>query len=164
VDSHSLRDLRDRSDRCSGVFFYEGPSGHCEFHRWNEQGALEHHSSHDPNPVNGLPAAATQVIAGYFGSGTGLSDLVFLNGNSLPRGHLAFRQCPTMTPFDDLVPAASGIRPTAGVLIPGNFYMADPEDNWFQDGPLVPGQQDLEEERVEGLALGEVPLERSQTS
>jgi hypothetical protein len=120
------------------LFFYNAASGHGEMYRCDVQ------TPGDPNsPSNivlavcassdNLPRGATSVGTGNFG-GLGNSDLAFYG----PGGTLTFYA------FEDIDNAIaslllretqSGLRTTANLVVSGNFWMSNPEDHWFNDGP-----------------------------
>jgi hypothetical protein len=134
----------------SDVFFYEALTGYGEMYRFDsvdidpttKDGRLVPY----PTASGTLVAGATNVIAGNFGFG--FSGLLLHNRAAGELKIYGFRdtshyQDPndptTLVSSADLVEreTLSGLRTTFDLVVPGNFYMANPEDHWFNDGPTA---------------------------
>lgn len=115
----------------SDLIFYEGSTGWTEMYRFDENGLV-------PYPVASrtLSASVANVVAGNFG-GFGNSDLLLHDRTA---GEIQIYS------FSDLTEASSEIvdrerlrnlRRTIDLVVVGNFYMANPDDHWFNDGPTL---------------------------
>jgi len=83
-----------------------------------------------------LPARATTIVAGNFG-GLGNTDLAFYDGAT---GTLTFHHFKDVGDTEAellLRETQSGLRRSADVVVAGKFWMANPEDRAFDDGPPV---------------------------
>ena len=106
------------------LFFYEGSTGYCEVYQSDGAGGIAFHGSDA-----GLPPA-THIVPGSFG-GSGNANLLFYDRDS---GTLTFRDLP----IQNWVDLDSYVLPDAwDAVIPGNFWMADPEDALFAEGAFT---------------------------
>jgi hypothetical protein len=103
------------------LFFYEGSTGYGETYESDGQGGISLSASEE-----GLPTA-TQIVPGSFG-GDGNTNLLFLDGTT---GIATFRNFngSNWVSLEDFSWSRSW-----DLVIPGNFWMADPEDQLFPDG------------------------------
>ncbi len=106
------------------LFFYEGSTGYCEVYQSDGAGGIAFHGSDAALPP------ATHIVPGSFG-GSGNANLLFYDRGS---GTLTFRDLP----IQNWVDLDSYVLPDAwDAVIPGNFWMADPEDALFADGAFT---------------------------
>jgi hypothetical protein len=116
------------------LFFYDAVTGSGVMYRCT--------ASPPPNVFvtvagsDGLPINATSVIAGNFG-GVGNTDLAFYSRLSDAISFYSFVD--TSDTSADLVlhETQAGLRPTVDLVVAGNFRMVNPDDHWFNDGPVV---------------------------
>ena len=133
------------AEDCWDIFFYEASTGDGELLATDGVGGLMSVATAD------LPTNVTSVVAGNWGDGS--VGLVFHNGDGNPAGNLSFRVVAidpaTNLPYVLEIPhSTSGIRPAAGTLIAGSFYLPEPEDHCFDDGPLAPTVVAQEKQRL----------------
>jgi hypothetical protein len=115
------------------IFFYEGSTGYGEMYYFDARtgGGLV------PYPVatGQLIQGATNVIAGNFGSGAsnaaGFSGVLLHDRAAGQLKIYYFDGNGGISPLETL----SGLRTTFDLVVPGNFFMANPDDHWFNDGP-----------------------------
>ncbi len=116
------------------LFFYNAATGSALMYRCAD--------SPDPGVLilaassNGLPTQAAAVVAGNFG-GTGNTDLGFYDRRSGTLNIYSFQDSSDTTATLVLRETQSGLRRTFDQVVPGNYWMSDPEDHWFNDGPPV---------------------------
>jgi hypothetical protein len=122
----------------SDLFFYEGSTGYAEMYRFDidpsvNDGRLVPY----PTASRYLMASATNVAAGNFG-GSGYSDVLL---HDRENGILSVYSFLDIS-HDDvyqaqlfLLETLSGLRTTFDLVVTGKFFMADPDDHWFNDGP-----------------------------
>jgi hypothetical protein len=122
----------------SDLFFYEGSTGYAEMYRCDidpsvNDGRLVPY----PTASGYLVASAANVIAGNFG-GSGFSDVLLHDRENGILRIYSFN----VVPNDDVYEAQpylretlSGLRTTFDLVVPGKFFMANPDDHWFNDGP-----------------------------
>ena len=113
------------------LFLFDGINHRGEMYRCDDSGIVLTPSASSDS----LPLQPTCVVPGNFG-GFGNTDLAFYDG---PTGTLQFY---SFQDNEDEVSAKivlretqSGLRTTANILVAGNFWMSNPEDHWFNDGP-----------------------------
>jgi hypothetical protein len=113
-----------------GLLFYEGSTGHGEVYPIIQSGNGEF-SLGLPALQDGLPAA-TQIVAGNFGSWD--TSFLFYDAAS-GQGTFVF-YLPDNTTGGTLSagPESYSWRTSWDLIIPGQFWEADPEDLKFQDG------------------------------
>ena len=120
------------------LFFYDAETGHGEMYRC---GFLPNSA---PSIViapaaatsDSLPQHATAVVAGNFG-GLGNTDLAFYEGPAGRLSFYAFNGTSDTTAEIDLREQQTFLRTTADVVAAGMFFIANPDDHWFNDGPVV---------------------------
>jgi hypothetical protein len=83
-----------------------------------------------------LPRGATSVVAGNFG-GFGYTDLMFHDRAGGTLSVYSFQGVEGSDIVQYLVPRETlpGLRTSVDLVVPGNFWMSNPEDHWFYDGP-----------------------------
>jgi hypothetical protein len=111
----------------SDLFFYEASTGWGELYRFDETGLIPYATASGT-----LIISATNVIAGNFG-GFGYSDLLLHDRSAGQLKIYSFGGSDGTELVDR--ETLSGLRTTFDLLAPGKFYMANPEDHWFNDGP-----------------------------
>jgi hypothetical protein len=123
------------------LFFYDAVAGYGEMYRSDHPAGearsrvvLDRAAASDA-----LPRHVTGVVAGNFG-GLGNTDLAFYDSSTGTIGFYAFRDTSDTTADIVLRETQSGLRrsPTT-LLVAGHFSMANPDDHWFNDGPVVAG-------------------------
>jgi len=122
----------------SDLFFYNAATGHGEMYRC---GMIDDENSIilSDTPAatsDSLPLQATRVVAGNFG-GLGNTDLAFYDGASGKLSFYSFQDISDTLANLVLREEQSGLRPSTDLIVAGNFWMSNPEDHWFNDGPPV---------------------------
>jgi hypothetical protein len=125
------------------LFFYDGRSGHGEMYRCDMVP-----DSPESNIVltkaavsDSLPQHVNSVVAGNFG-GLGNTDLAFYDGSAGTLSFVTFEDVNDTSANLVLRETQSGLRRTAtDFLVAGNFWMANPDDHWFGDGPQLSGSR-----------------------
>jgi hypothetical protein len=128
----------DRVPTLSDVFLYDAVAGHGEMYRSNEPTGDDSALVLVPCAVSdALPRHVTSVVAGNFG-GIGNQDLAFYEADSAAVSFYSFRDTGDTSAELELRETQRGLRrsPT-GKIVAGNFWMANREDHWFDDGPPV---------------------------
>ena len=114
------------------IFFYEGSTGYGEMYYFDTSAALPGGGLIAyPVATGTLSSGATSVVAGNFGSGFsgillhdrdgGILTIYYFDGNG------------GVTPVETL----GGLRRSFDLVVPGKFFMANPDDHWFSDGPSM---------------------------
>jgi hypothetical protein len=116
----------------SDIFFYEASTGYGEMYGFDGSGLVPY-----PKAAGTLIQGATSVVAGNFGFG--FSNVLLHDRQAGQLKIYSFLS-------EGLAPIAeretlSGLRRTFDLVAPGKFYMANPEDHWFNDGPHSPLQE-----------------------
>jgi hypothetical protein len=113
------------------IFFYEGSTGYGEMYYFDESGRAGGGLVPYPVATGQLIPGAANVVAGNFGSG--FSGLL-LHDRSAGRLKIYYFDANAgISPVETL----SGLRTTFDLVAPGNFFMANPDDHWFNDGPTI---------------------------
>jgi hypothetical protein len=134
-DFHWTPGYIDQVPTLSDLFFYDG-AGHGEMYRCEKPRdavdssiALTRAAASDS-----LPRHATSVVAGNFG-GLGNTDLAFYDGSAGTISFYSFSDTGETSADLVLRETQRGLRSTANLVVSGNFWMANPDDHWFNDGP-----------------------------
>lgn len=139
-DFHWTPGFIDAVPTLTDLFFYDAASGRGEMYRCD--------ISPDTGQSNivvtaavtsdSLPLQATSVVGGNFG-GFGNTDVAFYSGPAGKLGVYCFRDVSGSDTLTELVQheEQAGLRTSANIVVAGNFWMSDPEDHWFGDGPAV---------------------------
>ena len=126
----------------SDLVFYEGATGWTEMYRVDPTGLV-------PNPIatGKLAPGATNVVAGQFG-GSGNSGILLHNRSTGEMQIYAIEdQCDgqpaapcsgTFTADFKRRESMTGLGTSVDLVVPGQFYRADTEEHWFDDGPSTP--------------------------
>lgn len=133
-DFHWTPGFIDSVPTLTDLFFYDAVSGRGDMYRCVDQP--------DPSVLllaassDSLPTNAASVVAGNFG-GAGNTDLAFYNEASGTLRIYSFVDVDDTSANLVLRDTPSGLRPSADLMVPGNYWMSDPDDHWFNDGPPV---------------------------
>ncbi|HLH95091.1 MAG TPA: N,N-dimethylformamidase beta subunit family domain-containing protein [Xanthobacteraceae bacterium] len=111
------------------IFFYEGSTGYGEMYYCGKDEQSSGGLVPYPVATGQLIQDATNVVAGNFG--TGFSGLLLHDRSAGQLKIYYFDGNGGIRPVETL----SGLRRTFDLIVPGNFFMANPDDHWFNDGP-----------------------------
>jgi hypothetical protein len=106
------------------LFFYEGATGYCETYQTNGAGGIAMLGSAT------LPIV-THVVPGIFG-GLGITGLMLHDGTAQTAAFYEFFQYAGTWDWSQLDSYSS--VDAADIVVPGNFWVADPDDLNFVDG------------------------------
>ncbi len=107
-----------------GLFFYEGATGYCETYQADGAGGIAMLGAAD------LPVV-THVVPGIFG-GLGITGLMLYDELGTTAAFYEFFQYAGSWVWSQLDSYAS--IAAADIVVPGNFWVADPDDLNFADG------------------------------
>ena len=118
----------------SDLFFYDARSGRGEMYRSDRTGGggvvFEKAASADT-----MPRSSTSVITGNFG-GLGNTDVAFYDGSMGTFTVVAFKDTGDTTADIVVRETETGLRRSPTTLaVSGNFWMANEDDHWFNEGP-----------------------------
>jgi hypothetical protein len=131
----------DSTPTLTDLFFYNAANGHGEMYRCDVVGENSIILSDAATASSeSLPLQATHVIAGNFG-GLGNTDLAFYDSASGLLSFYCFKDTSDTSAELVLREKQPGLRRNIDIIVSGNFWMSDPEDHLFVDGPPVPSTQ-----------------------
>jgi hypothetical protein len=115
------------SPMIDGLFFYEGATGYCETYQTDGAGGI---SMLCP-PAN-LPIV-THVVPGIFG-GLGITGLMLYDATANTAAFYEFWQYGVPVPWVWITMDSYTSVEAADIVVPGNFWVADPDDLNFVEG------------------------------